>query len=122
MVHHAKEIKHAQSKFLVEVMSNVEIKLMLQHTSMSNIHVHKVTFPPRSWKTKPIRTFLFLAHTMCTDSTPIRNTLYGFIVSPGYPHPMGDNLKCSINIGRRKSFVLVNSLLSRCRSRSIDVY
>jgi len=36
---------------------------------------------------------------MCADKEPIRNTLYGFIVSPAYPHPMADNLKCSINIG-----------------------
>jgi hypothetical protein len=36
---------------------------------------------------------------MCMDTEPIRNTLYGFIVSPAYPHPMADNLKCSINIG-----------------------
>ena len=48
--------------------------------------------------------FLFflslLVHTMCVDNEPIRNTLYGFIVSPAYPHPMADNLKCSINIGK----------------------
>lgn len=48
-----------------------------------------------------------LVHTMCTDTTPIRNTLYGFIVSPGYPHPMADNLKCSINIGRRNFFLVL---------------
>jgi hypothetical protein len=36
---------------------------------------------------------------MCTDILPIRNTLYGYIVSPAYPHPMADNLKCSISIG-----------------------
>ncbi len=36
---------------------------------------------------------------MCTDKLPIRNTLYGYIVSPAYPHPMADNLKCSISIG-----------------------
>ena len=32
---------------------------------------------------------------MCTDSGPIQNTLYGYIVSPAYPHPMADNLKYS---------------------------
>ena len=28
---------------------------------------------------------------MCTDTIPIRNTLYGYIISPAYPHPMADN-------------------------------
>lgn len=36
---------------------------------------------------------------MCTNNIPIRNTLHGYIVSPSYPHPMADNLKCSISIG-----------------------
>ena len=47
-----------------------------------------------------VRPSFTLVHTMCTDTAPIRNTLNGFIVSPAYPHPMADNLKCSINIGR----------------------
>jgi hypothetical protein len=36
---------------------------------------------------------------MCIDTAPIRNTLYGYIISPTYPHPMADNLTCSITIG-----------------------
>ena len=46
-----------------------------------------------------VENFVSTAYTMCIDKSPIRNTLYGYIVSPGYPHPMADNLKCSINIG-----------------------
>jgi hypothetical protein len=38
---------------------------------------------------------------MCADTASIRNTLYGYIVSPAYPHPMADNLKCSLNIGMK---------------------
>ncbi len=59
---------------------------------------------------------------MCADTTPIRNTLYGFIVSPAYPHPMADNLKCSINIGMRKYLSKRNIFFQFFRSRSIDVY
>jgi hypothetical protein len=52
---------------------------------------------------------------MCVDAAPIRNTLYGFIVSPGYPHPMADNIKCSINIGMISfSFCLIKY--------NIDIY
>lgn len=47
-----------------------------------------------------------LVYTMCLDTAPIRNTLYGFIVSPAYPHPMADDLKCSINIGMISFFLL----------------
>lgn len=36
---------------------------------------------------------------MCKDTTPIRNTLHGYIISPDYPHPMADNSKCSLTIG-----------------------
>ena len=52
---------------------------------------------------------------MCMSVSPIRNTLYGYIVSPAYPHPMADNLKCSISIGRRlferKEFVSLGVFL-----------
>jgi hypothetical protein len=61
----------------------------------------------RKKKGKKNQPSLFLlVHTMCIDTTPIRNTLYGFIVSPAYPHPMADNLKCSINIGMINLFLL----------------
>jgi hypothetical protein len=42
---------------------------------------------------------------MCIDTIPIRNTLYGYIISPAYPHPMADNLKCSISIGMISFFL-----------------
>lgn len=40
----AKVIKHVQSKFPVEIMFNVEIKLMSQRISLWNILVHNVRF------------------------------------------------------------------------------
>jgi hypothetical protein len=44
---------------------------------------------------------------MCTDTAPIRNTLYGYIISPTYPHPMADNLTCSITIGINLFLVVI---------------
>jgi hypothetical protein len=49
---------------------------------------------------------------MCTETLPIRNTLYGYIVSPAYPHPMADNLKCSISIGMKNFFFSLEKLFS----------
>ena len=66
-----------------------------------------------------------VAHTMCTDTAPIRNTLNGFIVSPAYPHPMADNLKCSINIGRCERMLLERVSVmtcAACRGRPVDVH
>ncbi|CAF0774894.1 unnamed protein product [Adineta ricciae] len=68
-------------------------------------------------------------HTMCVDNEPIRNTLYGFIVSPAYPHPMADNLKCSINIEADPSMYIELSpvhisLLDtyKCRSDYLEIF
>lgn len=97
-----KERKHVQSKYQVEIIFNVQIKNMHQHIFLLNTLVHKVNSVERRRRKKSNNSsFLFLSvvHTMCADKEPIRNTLYGFIVSPAYPHPMADNLKCSINIG-----------------------
>lgn len=104
-----KETKHVQSKFQPETMLNVKEKVTHQLISSLNILALKVNF-------LEIQFFLidhsfdsdyYLVYTMCTDTEPLRNTLYGFIVSPGYPHPMADNLKCSISIGKQKQKFLL---------------
>ena len=66
---------------------------------------------------------------MCTDTSPIRNTLYGYIVSPAYPHPMADNLKCSISIEADPSMFIELSPIQiqlqdafKCRSEYIEVF
>ncbi|UJR25937.1 hypothetical protein I4U23_007285 [Adineta vaga] len=68
-------------------------------------------------------------HTMCVDTEPIRNTLYGFIVSPAYPHPMADNLKCSINIEADPSMYIELSPVHinlqdayKCRSEYLEIF
>lgn len=68
-------------------------------------------------------------HTMCTDTAPIRNTLNGYIVSPAYPHPMADNLKCSINIEADPSMFIEVSPIQvqlqdavKCRSEYLDIF
>ncbi|CAF0941109.1 unnamed protein product [Didymodactylos carnosus] len=45
-------------------------------------------------------------YTLCQHKETVRNTLYGFIVSPAYPHPMADNLKCSISIEAEHSMYI----------------
>jgi hypothetical protein len=59
---------------------------------------------------------------MCTDTIPIRNTLYGYIVSPAYPYPMADNLKCSLSIGMIIFEKIFFSKFCFYRSGSDDVY
>lgn len=68
-------------------------------------------------------------HTMCVDKEPIRNTLYGFIVSPAYPHPMADNLKCSINIEADPSMFIELAPIEirlqdaiKCRSEYLEIF
>ncbi|CAF0880388.1 unnamed protein product [Adineta steineri] len=68
-------------------------------------------------------------HTMCIDTEPIRNTLYGFIVSPAYPHPMADNLACSINIEADPSMYIELTPIQiklqeafKCRSEYLEVF
>ncbi|CAF3768063.1 unnamed protein product [Rotaria sordida] len=68
-------------------------------------------------------------YTMCHDTAPIRNTLYGFIVSPAYPHPMADNLKCSINIEAGPSMYIELAPIQirlqeaiRCRSEYLEIF
>ncbi|CAF1521161.1 unnamed protein product [Adineta ricciae] len=67
-------------------------------------------------------------HTMCTDTTPIRNTLYGYIISPAYPHPMADNLTCSITIEADPSMYIELSPIQirlqeaiKCRTEFIEI-
>ncbi|UJR22979.1 hypothetical protein I4U23_026006 [Adineta vaga] len=67
-------------------------------------------------------------HTMCTDTTPIRNTLYGYIISPAYPHPMADNLTCSITIEADASMYIELSPIQirlqeaiKCRTEFIEI-
>ncbi|CAF1129590.1 unnamed protein product [Adineta steineri] len=67
-------------------------------------------------------------HTMCTDTMPIRNTLYGYILSPAYPHPMGDNLTCSMTIEAESSMYIELSPIQirlqetiKCRSEFIEI-
>ncbi|CAF3328105.1 unnamed protein product [Rotaria sp. Silwood1] len=68
-------------------------------------------------------------YTMCIDAAPIRNTLYGFIVSPAYPHPMADNLKCSINIEAGPSMYIELAPIQirlqdaiKCRSEYLEIF
>ncbi|CAF2808394.1 unnamed protein product [Rotaria sp. Silwood2] len=68
-------------------------------------------------------------YTMCTDTAPIRNTLYGFIVSPAYPHPMADNLTCSINIEAGPSMYIELAPIQirlheaiKCRSEYLEIF
>ncbi|CAF2074473.1 unnamed protein product [Rotaria magnacalcarata] len=68
-------------------------------------------------------------YTMCADTDPIRNTLYGFIVSPAYPHPMADNVTCSINIEAGPSMYIELAPIqihlqeaSKCRSEYLEIF
>ncbi|CAF0789143.1 unnamed protein product [Rotaria sordida] len=68
-------------------------------------------------------------HTMCTDAEPIRNTLHGYIISPAYPHPMADNLKCSITIEADPSMYIELSPIQvhlqeaiKCRGEYIEIF
>ncbi|CAF0948702.1 unnamed protein product [Rotaria sp. Silwood1] len=68
-------------------------------------------------------------HTMCIDTEPIRNTLHGYIISPAYPHPMADNLKCSITIEADPSMYIELSPIQihlqeaiKCRGEYIEIF
>lgn len=77
-------------------------QILSSNVLFRQIHLHTKSNFRLNFKLKIKSRFvcLFSVHTMCTDNSPIRNTLYGYIVSPGYPHPTADNLTCSINIGK----------------------
>ncbi|CAF2181410.1 unnamed protein product [Rotaria magnacalcarata] len=67
-------------------------------------------------------------HTMCTDTETIRNTLHGFILSPGYPYPMADDQKCSITIEVDPSMYIEISPIQvhlqeaiKCRGEYIEI-
>ncbi|CAF4325542.1 unnamed protein product [Rotaria socialis] len=67
-------------------------------------------------------------HTMCTDTETVRNTLHGFILSPGYPYPMADDQKCSITIEVDPSMYIEISPIQvhlqeaiKCRGEYIEV-
>ena len=96
IVQHVKEIIHVQLPYPVKIICNVTEKPMHQLISLLNIPAHKVNHN----EMKQFSNDCSLVHTMCTNNMPLRNTLYGYIVSPGYPYPMADNLKCSLSIGR----------------------
>jgi hypothetical protein len=99
MAQHAREIRPVLSKFPVGTTCNAANELIHQRTFLSNTLAHKVNVTCVTFLFDMKAFASFLVHTMCVDTTPLRNTLYGFIVSPAYPHPMADNLKCSISIG-----------------------
>ncbi|CAF4281715.1 unnamed protein product [Rotaria sp. Silwood2] len=68
-------------------------------------------------------------HTMCIDTEPIRNTLHGYIISPAYPHPMADGLKCSITIEADPSMYIELSPIQiqlqeaiKCRGEYIEIF
>lgn len=121
IVHYVKEIKHVQSPYLVKIIFNVMRKLMHQRISLWNTLAHKVK--AFSSSKKIYSNAFLLVHTMCSNNMPLRNTLYGYIVSPGYPYPMADNLKCSLSIGRDLwSKMKKTMFFLLCRSGSNNVY
>lgn len=121
------------TEFLIHCQAYVDSSLCegnqtcsIQISSRDYLQCQNKTYTPTYFFVKYTCTQI---HTMCTDVTPIRNTLYGYIVSPAYPHPMADNLKCSISIEADPSMFIELSPIQiqlqdafRCRSEYIEIF
>jgi hypothetical protein len=89
------------STFRVAIICRATIELIFRLTSTWNTPVLRVSiivFPVDDIRLSA-HPSIRLVHTMCSETNTIRNSVYGYILSPAYPHPMADSLRCQITIG-----------------------